>query len=239
METIHVVKIGGKVAESDEFLDSFLQSFTQLTSKKVLVHGGGITATKIGKKLGIEAKMIDGRRVTDTGMLDVVTMVYGGLVNKKLVAQLQAQKINAIGLTGADLNVIRSERRPAEPIDFGFVGDIDKVDAEALVGLLDKEVVPVLAPLTHDGNGSMLNTNADAIASFVARALAEHSNVELSLCFDRPGVMHDGRLISIMNWDFYQVLKNQKVITDGMIPKLDLGFDAIRAGVKRVNITQF
>ncbi len=236
MQSIKVIKIGGKIAEDDASLERFLHQISLMRGKKVIVHGGGVTATRIGEKLGITSKMIEGRRVTDAKMLEVATMVYGGLVNKKIVAKLQQKHVYAVGLTGADLNIIQSIKRSPEPIDFGWVGDISSVNDRVLSNLLDLDWVPVLAPLTHDGNGNMLNTNADSIASYVARSLSGKYHVELVLCLDMPGVMNDGKVITEMNLYLYRHLKGIEVIKDGMIPKLDLGFKALNAGVNRVTI---
>jgi acetylglutamate kinase len=172
MQKLTVIKVGGKIVEEPETLSRLIDDFAQIDGPKILIHGGGRSATAMATRLGIETTMIDGRRVTDGEMLNVVTMVYGGLVNKQIVAALQGRGVNAIGLTGADLNIIRSHRRPATPVDYGYVGDVDKVDAKALLSLINSGAVPVIAPLSHDGNGQMLNTNADTIASQVAQALA-------------------------------------------------------------------
>ena len=239
MPEIKVVKIGGKVAEDENSLNAFLQEFVHLKGHKVLVHGGGVIATRIAEKLGIETVMIDGRRVTDKPMLDVATMVYAGLINKKLVAKLQALGLNAIGLTGADLNLIHSVKRNPVPFDFGFVGDIDSVRGSWLKVFTEQGIVPVLAPLTHDGQGNLLNTNADSIASFVASAIAVKGKVDLILCFDMPGVMNGDKMIREINPQKYQELKASGVIKDGMIPKLDLGFKALSEGVRRVIIKDY
>lgn len=239
MSSLKVIKIGGKVAEDEETLDLFLEQFVQVVGPKILVHGGGVIATEIADKLGVETTMIEGRRVTSKPMLDIATMVYAGLVNKKLVAKLQARGVNAIGLSGADLNLILSKKRNPEPIDFGWVGDIEKVETQSLSNLLAVGVTPILAPLTHDGKGSLLNTNADSIASFVAKALSEMYQTELILCFDMPGVMNGDQLITEMNLLLYRHLKGINVIKDGMIPKLDVGFQALKAGVKKVSIKKF
>lgn len=239
MRSIKVIKIGGKVAEDESKLEAFLKDFVAQEGLKILVHGGGVIASKIAEKLGIETKMINGRRVTDQETLEVATMVYGGLINKKIVAKLQALGVNAIGLTGADMNLIQSKKRNSEPIDFGWVGDIEKVNGWALKNLLDQKVVAVLAPLTHDGAGNMLNTNADSIACYVAQELAKEFEVELLLCFDMPGVMNGEKLITEMNLLLYRHLLGIGVIKDGMIPKIDVGFQALKAGVRSVTIKSF
>ena len=239
MSAIKVIKIGGKVIDVESKLDQFLNDFVKIEDKKVLVHGGGKIASDIASKLGIETKMIDGRRITDSDMLDVVTMVYGGLVNKKIVAKLQALGCNALGLSGADLNVVQSKKRNSEPIDFGFVGDIESVDGILLNSLLNEGITPVIAPLTHDGNGQLLNTNADNIAGSIAIELAEIEHTELDLCFDLEGVMNGEKLITEMNLLLYRHLEGIGIIKEGMIPKLDLGFKALNAGAKKVRIVGF
>lgn len=239
MNSIKVVKIGGKVAEDENSLNKFLKDFAALDGAKILVHGGGVVASKIGEKLGIETTMIEGRRVTDKPTLQVATMVYGGLINKKIVAKSQALGINAAGFTGADMNLIQSKKRNPEPIDFGWVGDIEYVNLMGLKSLLDQDITPVLAPLTHDGKGNLLNTNADAIASKVAQELAKEFEIELILCFDMPGVMNGDKLITEMNLLLFRYLQGNGVIKDGMIPKLDLGFEALQNGVKKVNVQSY
>ena len=185
MKPITIIKVGGKIVEQPDTLNQLLNDFARIPGDKLLVHGGGRSATQMATRLGIETKMIDGRRVTDSEMLQVVTMVYGGLVNKNIVAQLQSRGINALGLTGADMNVIQSHRRPANPIDFGFVGDVDKVDGNQLNNIISQGIVPVMAPLTHDRQGSLLNTNADTIAGEVAKALTPYYDVTLIYCFEK------------------------------------------------------
>ncbi len=238
MKSLKVIKIGGKVIDDEQKLNSFLKDFASIKGPKILVHGGGSNATKIGERLGIEAKMIDGRRITDADTLEVITMVYGGLINKKIVSKLQSLGINAVGLTGADLNIIPARKRNPEPIDFGWVGDVETVHTAWLSQFLDSGVVPVLAPLTHDQQGQMLNTNADTIASSVVAALSNDFETELLYCFEQPGVMNNGKLITVMNLLLYRYLKDGGIITDGMIPKLDLGFSALKKGVK-VSIRSF
>lgn len=239
MSEIKVIKIGGKVIDDNVKLDQFLQDFATVKDKKILVHGGGKIASDVARKLGIETKMINGRRITDSDMIDVVTMVYGGLVNKKIVAKLQALGCNAIGLSGADMNLIQSKKRNPDPIDFGFVGDIEQVDVAVLKSLLNEGITPVIAPLTHDGNGQLLNTNADNIAGFISSGLAEHGDVAMDLCFDLEGVMNGEKLITEMNLLLYRHLEGNGIIKEGMIPKLDLGFKALNAGAKKVRIVGF
>lgn len=238
---INVVKIGGGVIEDQVQLNAFLQSFAEIEGAKILVHGGGRLATSLAKTLGIESKMVEGRRVTDDKMLEVVTMVYGGLANKNIVAELQAKGINAIGLSGADGNVILSHKRINHEVDYGWVGDVDAVNTSLLRSLLDQGLVPVLAPLTHNGKGKMLNTNADTIASEVAKALAKSGiETQLTFGFELEGVLRDfndkSSVISEINPAAYHTFKSEGIISDGMIPKLDNAFKAIASGVKSVKI---
>jgi len=239
MKRIKVIKIGGKVIENEDHLNSFLQHVAELEGGVILVHGGGSIATDMGKKLGIATQMIDGRRITDTAMLDVITMVYGGLANKKIAAKLQGLGRNAIGLSGADLNLVQSIKRAPTPIDYGWVGDIDRVDTDWLLEFTGNNVIPVLAPLTHDGNGSLLNTNADSVASFVAAAISQYMETELLFCFEMDGVKNGKGFLKTLKPHSYNNLKSQKVITDGMIPKIDLGFSALEKGVHSVSIRSF
>lgn len=239
MSSLKVIKIGGKVIDDDQKLDAFLKAFVSIEEPKVLVHGGGSIASKMGERLGIKPNMIDGRRITDAETLEVITMVYGGLVNKKIVAKLQALGVNAVGLSGTDLNIIPAKKRNPEPIDFGWVGDVKQVNTKWLTQFLNDDVIPVLAPLTHDGKGNMLNTNADTIASSVASALSGEFETELMLCFEQKGVMNNEKLVTEMNLLLYRYLKDGGVITDGMIPKLDLGFSALKSGVKNVSIRSY
>lgn len=240
-ETLTVIKVGGKIVEEPATLNQLLDDFASIPGPKVLVHGGGRSATKIASRLGIESQMVNGRRITDTDTLNVVTMVYGGLVNKNIVAGLQARGVNALGLTGADMNVIRSVKRPVGEVDYGFVGDVKAVDASLLADLIRKGVVPVMAPLTHDGYGHMLNTNADTIAGETAKALASIFDVTLVYCFEKKGVLRDENdddsvIPQITRAEFERYVAGG-VIQGGMIPKLENSFDAIQAGVKEVVIT--
>lgn len=242
MEKLTLIKVGGKIVEEPETLQQLLSDFSNIKGNKVLVHGGGRSATKIAAQLGIESKMHNGRRITDAETLKVVTMVYGGLVNKNIVAGLQALGINALGLTGADMNMMRSEKRPVKEIDFGFVGDVKEVQSEQLAYLIGQGIVPVLAPLTHDGKGNMLNTNADTIAGEAAKALARHFDVTLVYCFEKKGVLRDENddesVIAGMNEPLFHEYVASGVIQGGMIPKLENSFKAIAAGVKEVLITR-
>jgi len=242
MEKLTLIKVGGKILEEEESLNRLLADFAQIEGYKVLVHGGGRLATSLAAQLGIESKMIDGRRITDAETLKVVTMVYAGWVNKLVVARLQALNINAIGLTGADMNIIRSEKRPVGEIDYGFVGDIKNVKADFLAMLLKQNIIPVLSPLTHDKQGNLLNTNADTIAAEVAKALAKLFSVSLVFCFEKSGVLMDeekeASLIPEMDKKLFQKYKDEGIIKGGMLPKLENAFKAIDAGVKEVIITK-
>lgn len=241
MEQINVMKVGGAVVEQPEYLDELLCQFAALPGHKVLVHGGGRSATRIASQLGVESKMVDGRRITDEAMLGVVTMVYGGLVNKNIVTGLQARQVNAMGLTGADMNLILSHKRPVRTVDYGWVGDVDRVDGALLSDLIHKGIVPVVAPLTHDGQGHMLNTNADTIAGEVACALVPFFDVTLTMAFEKCGVLldpdDDDSVIPGISREMYARLKAEEVVSGGMIPKLDNAFGAIDRGVKKVVIT--
>ena len=242
MGQLTIVKVGGKIVEEPESLKKLLKDFSLIAGYKILVHGGGRSATQLAEKLGVESKMVDGRRITDEETLKIVTMVYGGLVNKNIVAELQALKIDAIGLCGADMNVILSEKRKVTDIDYGFVGDVKEVNSPALTELINQGYVPVLAPLTHDGKGNLLNTNADTIAGETAKALAYDFNVRLIYCFEKQGVLRnendDSSVIPNLNKALYAEYKEAGIIQGGMIPKLDNAFQALAAGVKEVIITR-
>ena len=241
-EKITIVKVGGAIVEDEARLGQLLHDFGAIEGRKVLVHGGGRRATKIAASLGIESKMVNGRRITDAQMLEVVTMVYGGLVNKHVVARLQANGVNALGLTGADMDVIRSHRRPIQDgIDFGYVGDVDLVNGKALQVLTEAGITPVMAPLTHDGKGNILNTNADTIASETAKALVPYYDVTLIYCFEKKGVLaspddENSVIPTINRADFNQYVANGTV-AGGMIPKLENALNAVDAGVSQVIIT--
>jgi acetylglutamate kinase len=240
MENLTIVKVGGKVVEDPAALQKLLSDFIQIEGHKLLVHGGGKTATQISEKLGIGTKMLEGRRITDLETLKVVTMVYAGLVNKNIVVQLQALGSNALGLTGADLNLIRSVKRPVKDVDYGYVGDIVNVNADILSKLIDEGIIPVVAPLTHDGKGQILNTNADTVTTKLAIALSKHFNVTLIYCFEKKGVLSDpadeNSVIPVIDTEKFDTFKLQGIITEGMIPKLDNGFDALQNGVYKVFI---
>ena len=241
-EKLTIVKVGGAVVEDELQLSQLLKDFGAINGRKVLVHGGGRKATKMAERLGIETKMVNGRRITDAAMLEVVTMVYGGLVNKYLVAQLQANGINALGLTGADANVILSHKRPLKDgIDYGFVGDVDYVAHQILAHLIEAGIIPVMAPLTHDAEGHILNTNADTIASETAKALANSYDVTLIFSFEKKGVLSnpdddDSVIPTITRADFIKY-KADGTISGGMLPKIENALSAIDTGVERVIIT--
>ncbi len=241
-EKLTVIKVGGKIVEEEETLNRLLSDFSLIPGYKVLVHGGGRSATKLAARLNIESRMVNGRRVTDAETLKVVTMVYGGLVNKDIVAGLQAKGVNAMGLTGADMDVIRSVKRPVKEVDYGFVGDVKRVNAELLATLIRQGVVPVMAPLTHDGEGHMLNTNADTIAGETAKALAALFDVTLVFCFEKKGVLRDEHdddsVIPVITPELFEKYVREGVIQGGMIPKLENSFSALDAGVSQVVITQ-
>ena len=255
-ERLTIVKVGGAVVEDEAQLSQLLKDFSAIEGKKVLVHGGGRRATQVASQLGIESKMVNGRRITDADMLSVVTMVYGGLVNKNLVARLQANGVNALGLTGADVDVIRSHKRPPvtlkEPlqqealgeittIDYGFVGDVERADGTMLSRLIEAGITPVMAPLTHDGQGNILNTNADTIASETAKALAPFYDVTLIFSFEKKGVLqnpdNDESVIPVITHDDFIRYKADGTISGGMLPKIENALAAIDAGVSRVIIT--
>ena len=241
-EKLTIIKVGGAVVEDEEQLQQLLNDFSAIDGAKVLVHGGGRRATKIAAQLGIETKMVDGRRITDEQMLEVVTMVYGGLVNKHVVALLQANGVNALGLTGADMNVIRSHKRPLKNgIDYGYVGDVDRADGDMLSKLITVGVTPIIAPLTHDGKGHILNTNADTMASETAKALAALYDVTLIYAFEKPGVLRDAddntSIIPVITRADFERYRLDGTISGGMLPKIENALAAIDAGVSRVIIT--
>lgn len=241
-EHLTIIKVGGKIVENSESLNTLLKDFAAVEGKKLLVHGGGRSATQMAARLGVETKMVDGRRITDEAMLEVVTMVYGGLVNKRIVAGLQALGIDAVGLTGADMNIVLSDKRKVSAVDYGWVGDVKKVNAEAVATLIESGCCPVVAPLTHDGCGHMLNTNADTMAGEMAKAMAAHYDVTLMFCFEKPGVLadenDDSSLIPTITPAVLDDLKRRGVVSGGMIPKLDNAIACVSAGVESVVITQ-
>ena len=241
MDKLTIVKVGGKIVEEEASLRRLLSDFGNISGNKILVHGGGRSATAMAERLGIETKMVGGRRITDKDMLDVVTMVYGGLVNKNIVAGLQGLGCNAVGFTGADMDIIRAMKRPVKDIDYGFVGDVIDVNTKELRVMLSQGVSPVMAPLTHDGKGLLLNTNADTIASELATALSEYYKVFLIYCFEKDGVLSnpedDTSVIYDLNPELYAEYKANGAIGAGMIPKLDNAFKALHNGVFEVIIT--
>ncbi|MFV9552219.1 acetylglutamate kinase [Algibacter sp. PT7-4] len=240
MEKLSVVKIGGNIIEDDTSLNTFLKLFSNLEGKKILVHGGGKRATYMASKLGIQSQMVNGRRITDAQTLEVITMVYGGLVNKNVVAKLQANKTNAIGLTGADINAIKSDKRPVKDIDFGFVGDVKEVGYNSINKLIQANFTPVFCAITHDGNGQLLNTNADTITSQVAVAMSHLYDTSIYYCFELNGVLKDindkNSVVKHIDSKIYQELLTQGIIADGMLPKLENCFDALRGGVSNINM---
>ena len=241
-EKITIIKVGGKIVEEQDSLAALLDRFSAIEGNKVLIHGGGRSATRMAERLGIESRMVGGRRITDSDTLQVVTMVYGGLVNKTIVAQLQARGVNALGLTGADCNIIKAHKRPVGEVDYGFVGDVDKADGLMLSRLIGQGIVPIVAPLTHDGNGNLLNTNADTMAAETAKALSAHYDTSLIYCFEFPGVMRDpddaDSLIPTITRESYRTLLADGIVSGGMVPKIDNAFNAIDNGVGEVIITR-
>jgi acetylglutamate kinase len=242
MDKLFVIKIGGNVIDDENALAAFLDNFSTIQQHKILVHGGGKIATRMGEQLGIQSQYVNGRRITDAATIDLVTMVYGGLVNKKMVAQLQARNCNAIGLTGADANILPAQKRPVKDIDYGFVGDIDNsnLHVENLIPLISSGFTPVFAPLTHDGKGQILNTNADTIASVLATVLSKQYEVRLIYCFEKKGVLEnvadENSVIRLITNPIYAELKAANKLFDGILPKIDNAFAAIDNGVQEVLI---
>jgi len=241
MDRLTIVKVGGRVVDDPGMLNAMLDDFKHITGYKLLVHGGGPAATRLAARLGVETRMINGRRITDMETLEIVTMVYGGLVNKRVVAGLQARNCNALGLTGADLDLIRARKRPVEEVDYGFAGDVESVNIRELRLLLAENVIPVVAPLTHDGNGMLLNTNADTIASRLAIEFSNYFKVLLFFCFEKKGVLSDPQdensILAELSESMFAEYQVSGIISSGMIPKLTNGFYAIRNGVSEVLIT--
>jgi acetylglutamate kinase len=240
MKKITVIKIGGNIIDNPSELEKFLTDFSKIEGYKVLVHGGGKSATKMAESIGLVPQMIDGRRITDAAMLDVVVMIYAGQINKNIVAQLQSKNNNAIGFSGADGNLIQSTKRSHPTIDYGFVGDVKQVNTKLLATLLENGIVPVFCAITHDKKGQLLNTNADTIASELAIALSEVFEVTLTYCFEKQGVLSDSEddssIITEINEPLYAQLKAEKVIHSGMIPKLDNCFNSLSKGVQTIKI---
>ncbi|EPR74868.1 Acetylglutamate kinase [Winogradskyella psychrotolerans RS-3] len=240
MKILKVIKIGGNIIDNDDALAAFITDFAALKGPKILVHGGGKLATKLATQMNIPVQMNEGRRITDADTLDIITMVYAGKINKNIVAQLQANTCNAIGFSGADGNTIVSEKRPTKPIDYGFAGDVKQVNTETLEILLKNNITPVFCAITHDKNGQLLNTNADTIASELAIGFASIYNTELYYCFEKSGVLedvnNDDSVIENINTESYKTLKENKIIFEGMLPKLDNCFHAINQNVQKVCI---
>ena len=240
LKSLSIIKIGGNIIDNPTELSQFLSDFSKIEEYKLLVHGGGKSATKMAESIGLVPEMIDGRRITDAAMLDVVVMIYAGQINKNIVAQLQANSTNAMGFSGADGNLIQSDKRNHPTINYGFVGDVKKVNTELLETLLSSGIVPVFCAITHDGKGQLLNTNADTIASELAIALSEVFKVTLNYCFEKPGVLYDAEddfsVIENINQELYSKLKAEKAIHSGMIPKLDNCFNSLSKGVQKIKI---
>jgi acetylglutamate kinase len=237
---VTLIKIGGNIIDNPTELEQFLFDFSKIEGYKVLVHGGGKSATKMAESIGLVPQMIDGRRITDAAMLDVVVMIYAGQINKNIVAQLQGNSTNAMGFSGTDGNLIQSDKRNHPTINYGFVGDVKKVNTQLLETLLSNGIVPVFCAITHDGKGQLLNTNADTIASELAIALSEIFDVTLNYCFEKPGVLYDAEddssVIENINQELYSKLKAEKAIHSGMIPKLDNCFNSLSKGVQKIKI---
>ena len=239
-QPLHIIKVGGNIIDDDQKLQAFLASFATLKGKKILVHGGGKLATKLAADLHIPQQMVEGRRITDADTLKIVTMVYAGYINKNIVSILQSNGCSSIGLCGADANIIQAHKRVNATLDFGFVGDVDNIDTARLSGLLEMGLTVVMAPITHDGKGQLLNTNADTIAQEMAKAMSDHYQTTLIFCFEKPGVLMDAEdentLIPIIDPDTFKKLKSEQKIFAGMIPKLENAFKALESGVKKVVI---
>ena len=239
-QVLKVVKIGGKLIENEESLSVFLKDFSSLQGPKILVHGGGNLATEIASKLGFETKMVDGRRITDKNSMQVITMVYAGLINKQIVAKLQVLDINAIGLCGADGKSIISKKRQVKEIDFGFVGDVVSINTSFINSLIDQGITPVFSAISYDNEGELLNTNGDSVAADIATAMAKVCETELLYCFEKKGVLADASnndsVIEILDQKKYQELLENKVISDGMLPKLHNCFQALNNGVSQVSL---
>lgn len=242
MEQLYVIKIGGNIIDDAKRLEAFLEQFAAVQGYKILVHGGGKLATKLAEQMGVQQQMVEGRRITDAETLKIVTMVYAGHINKNIVAKLQSKGANAIGMTGADAGIIRAYKRVHATIDYGFVGDIDAVDSMKLHQLIQQNLTIVLAPITDDGNGQLLNTNADTIAQEIAKSMSHLYATHLIYSFEKKGVLMDVNdeksVIPMINSELYQQLKSDNKIFAGMLPKLDNAFSAIQAGVKQVIIGQ-
>ncbi len=240
MEKLYIIKIGGNIVDNPTLLTACLTAFSKLEGQAILVHGGGKLATQLAISMGVEQTMVEGRRITDEATLKIVTMVYGGAINKNIVAQLQSLGVNAMGLTGADGNLIKAHKRTGTSIDYGFVGDVDMVNTNLVKQLLSNSIKLVVAPITHDGKGQLLNTNADTIAQSIATSMSKHYEVHLIYGFEREGVLSDvnnsDSVIALIDRPAYGILKNQKLIFEGMIPKIDNAYLALEGGVQSVII---
>jgi len=240
MNKLNIIKIGGNVIEDSKLFNSFLKDFANIKEYKILVHGGGKGASKLAEKLGVNTNIIDGRRITDSSNLEIITMVYGGKINKFIVAKLQGLNCNSIGISGADCNSITAVKRPIKEIDYGFVGDIDKINTNLFKLLLENKITPVCCAISHDGKGQLLNTNADTIASVLAIELSKLYSVSLLYCFEKKGVLNieksDQKILELITPTSYINLKSKGVINSGMIPKIDNCFNALKNGVKIVKI---
>jgi len=242
METLKVIKIGGNSIDDEAALNAFLNAFSKLDGPKLLVHGGGKWATKLANDMQVEVEMVDGRRITNAKTLDIIIMVYAGKINKMIVAKLQERDCNAVGFSGADGNTIEAVKRPVKTVDYGFVGDVVKVNAKTINVLLENQITPVFCAISHNNKGQLLNTNADTIASELAIALTNHFNVELYYCFEKKGVLQNindqDSVIKNITTSSYQNLIKNNVIIDGMLPKLNNCFHAISGKVNKVCIGQ-
>jgi acetylglutamate kinase len=240
MDKLYIIKIGGNVIDDEAILSSFLQEFSSINEKKILVHGGGKLATRLAEQLNIPQKLVDGRRITDAETLKIVTMVYAGYINKNIVAQLHLNNCNAIGICGADGNAILAHKRQVGALDYGFAGDIDMVNLQLLKSLLDQDLSIVLCPITHNGKGQLLNTNADTIAQELSKTLGKVYEVTLVYSFEKTGVLMDvndeNSVITEINLSTYNQLKTEQKVFAGMIPKLDNAFSALNSGVRKVII---
>ena len=240
MDKLYIIKIGGNIIDDEAKLSSFLDDFSSLPERKILVHGGGRLVTKLAEKLGVEQQLVDGRRITDAETLKIVTMVYAGYINKNIVAKLQAYHCNAVGLSGADGDIILAHKRRHPVLDYGFVGDVDAINTILLRNLLEQNIAVVLAPITHDQQGQLLNTNADTIAQEVAKAMSKAYDVQLIYSFEKSGVLldagNDATVIPTIDPAYYHQLRSKEKIFAGMIPKLDNAFMALESGVKKVII---
>lgn len=243
MDRLHIFKIGGNIVDNESRLHSFLKDFSSLNESKILIHGGGKEATSVSNKLGIPVKLNNGRRITDAATLDIITMVYAGKINKRIVSKLQALSCDSIGICGADGNAYMSSKRTVEELDFGFVGDITHINKSFFKKLLKNNIIPVCCAVSHDGNGQLLNTNADTVASEIASALSENFEVDLTYCFEKKGVLENigdlKSVIPIINTEKYEELKNKGLIQEGMLPKLHNCYQALSKGVKEIRIGSF